>query len=145
VGFPKDTVALPDEPAASASKGRIVLIDDDAIIRMLGSGLLRSAGYEVDVHPDGEPALASIQAGTPVDLVITDWMMPKVGGAEVLRALRASPATKSIPVIVLTGSLDAPLSDALTEAGASACLGKPIKRVELIETVQALLENRRPA
>jgi two-component system, chemotaxis family, chemotaxis protein CheY len=126
---------------SATSEKRIVLIDDDSIIRLLGSGILRRAGYHVDVHPDGEPALAFIHGGAQVDLVITDWMMPAVGGRDVIRSLRMTPATASMPVIVLTASVGSDVEQTLKDAGADAWLSKPIKPAALLETVRSLVEG----
>jgi CheY-like chemotaxis protein len=80
---------------------RILLAEDDRFLRKASSMALRRRGYEVIEAVDGEEALRLAQAPAP-DLILLDLIMPKMQGFEVLRRLKADPATRAIPVIVLT-------------------------------------------
>ena len=80
---------------------RILLAEDDRILRKAGEVSLRKRGYEVIPAVDGEDALAKARECKP-DLVLLDVMMPKMNGFEVLRALKGEPAVCDIPVIMLT-------------------------------------------
>jgi len=80
---------------------RILLAEDDRILRKAGEVSLKKKGYEVISAVDGEDALAKARDHKP-DLVLLDVMMPKMNGFEVLQALKGEPAIRDIPVIMLT-------------------------------------------
>lgn len=103
----------------SARARRILLAEDDRFLRKAASTALRQKGYEVLSASDGQEALRLAREQAP-DLILLDLIMPKVQGFEVLRRLKADPATRSIPVIVLTNlgqdaDRDAALSDGARE------------------------------
>ena len=79
----------------------ILLVDDSRFIRMANERSLARAGYSVVTASDGEEALRTARSRVP-DLILLDMLLPKLGGPEVLRALRKDPVTASIPVIVLS-------------------------------------------
>ncbi len=79
----------------------ILLVDDSRLIRMANQNALARAGYSIVTAGDGEEALRIAHATLP-DLILLDMLLPKLGGPEVLRALRKDPITASIPVIVLS-------------------------------------------
>lgn len=85
----------------TASPRRVLLAEDDKFLRKAASTALRRRGYEVLNAQDGQEALAVAREQTP-DVILLDLIMPKVQGFEVLRSLKADPATRNIPVIVLT-------------------------------------------
>ena len=80
---------------------RILLAEDDRILRKAGEVSLKKKGYDVVSAVDGEDALTKALAHTP-DLILLDVMMPKMNGFDVLFALKRDPAVKDIPVIMLT-------------------------------------------
>jgi CheY-like chemotaxis protein len=80
---------------------RILLAEDDRILRKAGETALRNRGYEVVAAVDGEDALAKAREAPP-DLVLLDVMMPKIHGFDVLRGLKGDPRLRDIPVIMLT-------------------------------------------
>jgi len=80
---------------------RILLAEDDRILRKAGETALRKKGYEVIAAVDGEDALAKARQDPP-DLVLLDVMMPKIHGFDVLRGLKGDPQLRDIPVIMLT-------------------------------------------
>ena len=80
---------------------RILLAEDDRILRKAGETALRKKGYEVIPAVDGEDALAKAREDPP-DLVLLDVMMPKIHGFDVLRGLKGDPRLRDIPVIMLT-------------------------------------------
>ncbi len=83
------------------SAARILLAEDDRILRKAGEVSLRKKGYDVIAAVDGEDALAKARAQKP-DLVLLDVMMPKMHGFDVLDALKGDPDVRDIPVIMLT-------------------------------------------
>jgi DNA-binding response OmpR family regulator len=80
---------------------RILLAEDDRFLRRAEEAALKRAGFVVLAAADGEEALRMAIAEKP-DLVLLDLIMPKLQGFEVLKALKADPATAAIPVVVLS-------------------------------------------
>jgi len=84
-----------------AGKPSILIVDDEfGLAEMLGY-LLNELGYSVRVAMDGRSALATLH-GEPIDIVLTDLMMPVMDGSELVRAIRAEPAFDRIPVVLMT-------------------------------------------
>jgi len=101
---------------------KVLLVDDSKFLRLANARELARAGYEVFTAEDGEEALRVAGESLP-DLILLDMMLPKVSGPEVLKRLKANPATSHIPVIVLT-SLSQKNQEKLREAGAAAYFEK---------------------
>jgi CheY-like chemotaxis protein len=135
----------PAEPEAAvaspAGEKRVLVVDDDAVIRQLAMATLASAGIAAEEESDGEPVLKRLAAGEKWDLVITDLHMDVVGGAEVLSAIRGAAGAGATPVIVLTGSSDHDSEVALIEAGADDYIRKPIDPPRFIARVKAALRR----
>ena len=125
----------------AATSGRVLIADDDAHTRNLLRELVESWGYQALVAEDGEQALA-LSAQAP-DLALLDIMMPKLDGFEVLKKLREAPATRDIPVILLTaaGEVDAKIKG--IELGADDYVTKPFRIVDLQQRLQAALAKRK--
>ena len=118
----------------------ILVVDDDPDIAGLVEVNLRLEGFDVRVVGDGDEALSDI-AVSPPDLVVTDMMMPRVDGIELVRRLRADPATTALPVIILTArdmSLD---KVAGLAAGADDYVVKPFDAVELVARIRSTLRR----
>jgi CheY-like chemotaxis protein len=121
---------------------RVLLVDDDPIMRLLGSRLLAEAGYDVETADDGVEALKRLDGRNDVNLIVTDVHMPSMGGVELLRTLRASEGELSaIPVIVLTGSGDDAIELRLMAAGADDYVRKPIEPGRFVSRVRAALRR----
>jgi len=118
--------------------GSILVIDDDPSIQQLVSAALRHEKYEVTVASGGREALARIAEATP-DLIISDVMMPDLDGFSLLKQLRQDPASRSIPVIMLTalGSTNDVVEG--LGLGADDYLPKPFQIAELRARVRAKL------
>jgi DNA-binding response OmpR family regulator/cellulose synthase/poly-beta-1,6-N-acetylglucosamine synthase-like glycosyltransferase len=118
----------------------ILLVDDEVQIQKMVSVMLRRAGYDVTIATDGVEALARVTEATP-DLIISDVMMPNMDGFELLRRLRTDPATKAIPIIMLTakGTSDDIVSG--LEWGADDYLPKPFEMKVLLARVSAKVER----
>ena len=80
---------------------RVLLAEDDKFLRKAATTALRRRGHEVLTAADGQEAL-TLAREQPPDVILLDLIMPKIQGFEVLRSLKADPATRGIPVIVLT-------------------------------------------
>jgi DNA-binding response OmpR family regulator len=118
------------------SMPRVLLVDDDpAILRLLDVNF-RMEGFDVDATSHGEDALAAAAHATP-DVVVLDLMLPGMDGREILRRLRADPATASVPVLFLTarGRDDAAAGEA------ERYIQKPFDTVDLVATVRSLVEG----
>ena len=102
--------------------------------------LVRGLGYDPVAVADGEAALAAVAAAPP-DLLLSDIAMPGLTGLEVCRRLKADPATRLIPVILITGLGDEYKIDGI-EAGADDFLGKPFSPAELRARIRALLRMK---
>jgi len=110
----------------------VLVADDDPLAREIIGVCLRHAGYDVAHAADGEQALASALALRPQAITL-DVLMPKRDGWQVLAALRAEPATRDIPVLVVSITEEPKLAQSL---GARACLVKPIDRELLAAMVR---------
>jgi DNA-binding response OmpR family regulator len=115
-------------------RSRVLLVDDDRdILRVFAIGL-RRAGFNVETAETGEGALAAAAASEP-DVVVLDLVLPDRNGTDVCHELRARSDT---PVLMLTAVDEEPQRRAAFEAGAAACLRKPIGLSDLL----ARLRNR---
>jgi CheY-like chemotaxis protein len=113
----------------------ILAVDDDAGIRRLVQLNLQRAGFRVSTAVDGMEALDVIQADRP-QLVVTDIMMPRLDGIELLRRIRSDPDTADIRVVMLTArSQDADIHEG-ERSGAQAYIPKPFNPRQLLEVVQ---------
>ena len=129
----------PDEVVAK--RPRILWADDNADMRQYVRRLLGER-YDVEAVPDGEAALEAARARPP-DLVLSDVMMPRLDGFGLLNALRADPATRAIPVILLSARAGEESRVEGLEAGADDYLVKPFSARELLARVGANLEMAR--
>ena len=119
---------------------RTLIVEDDPGMRDFYSRLfvrLQDNGFSAIVVPDGEQAL-DILKQEPVDLLILDWNLPGISGEHLLRALRASPNTRSLGIMVVTGRRA--LSDEIQalDTGADDYLVKPFDESELISRLRSL-------
>ncbi len=80
-----------------------LVVDDSMLIRHTVCRFLEERGYAVESAPNGVEALEMLERLSPA-LIVTDLQMPKMGGLELIAALRARPATAEIPIVVLTGT-----------------------------------------
>ncbi|QUD86579.1 phosphate regulon transcriptional regulator PhoB [Phenylobacterium montanum] len=120
----------------------LVVEDEDALSALLQYNLDKE-GYRVAVAADGEEALVVIDEQMP-DLVVLDWMLPKVSGVEVCRRLRARPETRNLPIIMLTARGEE--SDRIRglDTGADDYVVKPFSMSELAARIRAVLRRIRP-
>ncbi|CAK0744099.1 two-component system, chemotaxis family, chemotaxis protein CheY [Azospirillaceae bacterium] len=120
------------------SKKRILSVDDSASVRQMVTFTLESAGYEVFAATDGMDALERLKT-TEVDLVITDLNMPRLTGIELIKKLRAMPAFKFMPVVMLTTESEEGMKAQGRAAGATGWIVKPFKQDQLLAVVKKLL------
>jgi len=123
---------------------RILVVDDNKLIRFVVSGDLNALGHEVATAADGPSALLSFKERKP-DVVILDYNMPGASGTEVLRQMRSLPEGADIPVIFLSGtpSLEI-MSNASEDLPFSCFLEKPVNSAKLKEAIERLLAPQPP-
>lgn len=117
---------------------RILVAEDDPDIAALVAHKLRAAGHEVQSVADGEAGLDAIRSGRP-DLVVLDWMMPRLNGIEVCEAVRADDALAGTRILMLTAKAQEADLERAFAAGADDYIPKPFSTRELVVRVQALL------
>jgi two-component system phosphate regulon response regulator PhoB len=120
----------------------LVVEDEDALATLLHYNLDKE-GYVVGVAGDGEEALTMASERAP-DLVILDWMLPKVSGIEVCRRLRGRSETRNVPIIMLTARGEESDRVRGLEVGADDYVTKPFSPRELMARVAAVLRISRP-
>ena len=128
---------LSESTPAAARRSRVLIADDRESIRSLFHRLLSADGHDVVLAPDGASALAAVHRHRP-DVVLLDVAMPLVDGLEVCRQLKADPATRLMPVVLVSGQTE--LTDRINgiEAGADDYLSKPVHPHELRARVRSL-------
>jgi DNA-binding response OmpR family regulator len=120
------------------SKGKILVVDDEIYIVHILDFSLGMEGYEVVTALDGEQALEKVNAERP-DLIVLDIMMPKLDGYEVCKAVKSSPETRHVPVILLSAkgrNVDQKLG---FDVGADDYITKPFSPRKLVERINQLL------
>jgi CheY-like chemotaxis protein len=120
---------------------RVLLADDSITMQKVVELVLSGEGFDVISVANGEEALAAIRESHP-DIVIADIEMPVLNGYQLSEKIKADPATRSIPVILLASAFDT-LDEELTAAsGADDTLVKPFESEDLLEKISALLYGR---
>jgi PAS domain S-box-containing protein len=127
------------ETKPSARKPRVLFVEDEQIVREHLAAQL-SDEYMVETAGNGELALKAVLRERP-DLIITDLVMPTLGGVELVRMLRNTPSTSSIPILMISGRAPDELRLAGFEMGADAFLAKPYTERELRIRIRSLLRT----
>ncbi|RKH58856.1 hybrid sensor histidine kinase/response regulator [Corallococcus aberystwythensis] len=122
-------------------RARVLVADDNADMREYVERVL-SPSFDVTLATDGQAALVAARAQPP-DLVLTDVMMPRLGGFGLLRALRELPSTRTVPVVMLSARAGEEAAVEGLEAGADDYLVKPFSARELVARVRSMLELSR--
>ena len=116
----------------------VLAIDDSASIRQMVAFTLKSSGYEVIEAVDGQDGLDKAKTRT-VNLVLTDQNMPRMDGLTLIKSLRALPAYKSVPILMLTTESSDAMKSQGRSAGATGWLVKPFDPQKLIEVVKKVI------
>lgn len=130
------------DPMSRVETGRILVVDDEAMMRRLLEKLLRMEGYEVALASSGEQALGELLRNG-ADTVLLDMRMPGMSGLEVCRQIRNHPRSLHTPVVFITAVNDRELRRKGMEAGADDFLSKPFDEVELMARIRNSVRVKR--
>lgn len=124
-------------------KPYVLIAEDESAVSELLQYNLKREDYEVSIANDGEEALLMMEERVP-DLLLLDWMLPKVSGIEVCRRVRSGGANPNLPIIMLTARGEE--SDRIRglDTGADDYVTKPFSTTELMARVRAVLRRIRP-
>ncbi|MBI3395375.1 MAG: SpoIIE family protein phosphatase [Spirochaetia bacterium] len=136
-------VSVPRRPVTLKQRGpagrhRLLIVEDNPDLRNFISGIFEEAGYTTITATNGEEGLRSAMLHRP-DLIVTDLMMPKMSGIEMITAIRSRSGIKTVPVLLLTAKADLGTRREVTAAGADAYLPKPFNDEELLDVAANLL------
>ena len=140
----EDDATDPMERAVMDDRATILCVDDEAHVLHVVSLKLRQAGFEVITAEDGEEGLATAIERLP-DLIVSDYQMPFMSGLEMCREIERQPATRGVPVLLLTARGFSLPREALAGTNVVAVLTKPFSPREVVDRAQALIESERAA
>ena len=121
---------------------RILVVDDNRTITLLLKQMLEAEGHEVLIARDGRQALDLVAKGPP-DLIFLDLNLPEVDGYQVCSRLKHNPATRLIPIVIITGQSSFDTKLRAWELGADDFLTKPFHCVEVMARCRSLLRVKR--
>lgn len=122
----------------------IVIAEDETSVSELLRYNLESEGYETAIANDGDEAMLLLDERIP-DLMLLDWMLPKISGIEICRRVRTRQETANLPIIMLTARTEEADRIRGLETGADDYVTKPFSTNELMARVKAVLRRIRPA
>ena len=122
---------------------KILVVDDFSTMRRIVRNLLVELGFSnplIQEADDGNNALTMLKS-QPFDLVVTDWNMPNMTGIDLLRAIRAEPSLKGMPVLMVTAENNRDQIIAAAQAGVNGYIVKPFNAVTLKEKLTKIFER----
>jgi chemosensory pili system protein ChpA (sensor histidine kinase/response regulator) len=122
------------EPEQLHAKPLVMVVDDSLTVRKITSRMLTRAGYEVLTAKDGVDALEQLTQATPA-VILLDIEMPRMDGFEFAKHVRNDPATKSLPIIMITSRTADKHRNYALELGVNAYFGKPYQEAELLQQI----------
>jgi protein-histidine pros-kinase len=131
--------ASTDTGASHSSRGRVLVVEDNAVNQLVVVRILQKDGYEVRTAADGREALALFEVEKP-DVILMDLQMPNMDGLEATRCLRASEAGRDVPIIALTAHAMAGDREKCLQAGMNAYLSKPVQAEALRRLLAEVLK-----
>lgn len=138
---PERETSVVDEPVIKGGGETVLLVEDDGAVRRVAERILTNAGYEVLAAADGVEAMDIVQSGASFDLLLTDVVMPGMGGVELAEGVvRDHPR---VPVLFVSGYSKVTLQSDALRAAHTDSLAKPFTPATLVERVQSLLEVAR--
>ncbi|MBX9699562.1 MAG: phosphate regulon transcriptional regulator PhoB [Acetobacteraceae bacterium] len=131
---------MPEPASAGAPRPTILVVEDEAPLLTLLRYNLEKQGYQVEEASDGQEALLRVAEAQP-DLVLLDWMLPAMSGIEVCRQIRRRPATRNLPIIMVTARTEDGDAVRALDIGADDYITKPFAMEGLMARVRALLRR----
>lgn len=128
----------------SMTRTRVLMIDDDAVIRITTQEYLEAAGFEFHGEEEGLSGLVAFEEKRP-DIVILDVNMPVMDGFGICESLRESTAGKDVPILMVTGEEDIEFINRAYEVGATDFIGKPINYSTLVHQLHCIVHDKREA
>ena len=125
-------------------KPRVLIVEDETSLSTLLRYNLEREGFEVAEAADGEEALIAVEENRP-DLIVLDWMLPKLSGIEVCRQVRRRSETRQTPIIILTAKGEEADRIRGLDSGADDYVTKPFSPAELVARVRAVLRRAKPS
>ncbi|MBW2455748.1 MAG: response regulator, partial [Deltaproteobacteria bacterium] len=135
-------VSAADPPTYIEGGGRVLVIDDSPTILKVISTILVRHGYEVSTAGDGREGLTVLNAAGPFDVILLDFVMPRMNGYQFCRELRSDPNHKHMPVVLMSARTTSIGDRFVEQTGAVDALGKPFDARALIAVVGAVLARR---
>ncbi len=129
-------------PPASTSTERILIADDDPVMRHLLTSIVRKEGYDAVVVDDGREAYRILQSDADFRAGIFDMMMPHLEGLDIIRYMRTEKRLQRIPVMMVSAERDLKLMANSFVAGATVFLTKPFNPEQFQTTLRILLTNK---
>jgi two-component system chemotaxis response regulator CheY len=122
---------------------KVMVVDDSSVMRQIIKNNLKQLGFELENlldAGDGEEALTKVGGGA-VDLIISDWNMPRMTGIDFLKAIRADGALKEIPFLMVTSEADKEKIMEAVQAGVNQYIVKPFNANQLEEKIREIFPN----
>lgn len=116
----------------------VLVIDDDESVLILAQAVIKRANYHVLVATNGYDGIHIAEAHLP-DIIIVDDMLPKMSGRDVCMALKENPATRHIPLVISSASIDREIPDFTENMGADALLVKPFHVNDIMSVLNRFL------
>jgi CheY-like chemotaxis protein len=137
---PIETRPLPPPAAEERSRSLLYIEDNVSNLRLVENMLRLRPGYTITGAEQGSLGL-ELAVATPPDAILLDLDLPDVPGIEVLRRLKASPATSGVPVIIVTADATPGQTERLVSEGAAAYVTKPFDVAALLTAIDGALED----
>ena len=137
-----ESTGLKPNLVANPAKGSVLLVEDDRSVRRYLEITLQRAGYEVITANDGLEAM-KLALSSPIDVVITDAIMPHLSGQQLARFVRSNAKLSQVPIILLTGQ-ENKVAAAAPDDLIDACLYKPVKAEALTSCLASVLRKNQP-
>jgi two-component system chemotaxis response regulator CheY len=129
---------------ADPNKMKFLVVDDFSTMRRIVRNLLKELGFvNVDEAEDGAVALTKLRGGD-FTFVVSDWNMPNMDGLQLLKSIRADPALKHLPVLMITAEAKKENIIAAAQAGASGYIVKPFTAATLNEKLSKIFDKMAP-
>lgn len=119
---------------------KILLAEDEEVIRMLVIDSLEDEGYAIDAACDGEEALTYVKEND-YDLILMDYMMPGMSGLEVIKEIRKMPEKQTIKIMMLSAKSQKSDQDLVLQEGANFFMAKPFSPLALVERIEDILRE----